>query len=52
MDTFWSGKKVLVTGATGLVGTWLIRSLIKKKAHVKAFIRDPNPQSEFYRSNY
>jgi CDP-glucose 4,6-dehydratase len=32
------------------VGTWLIRSLIKKKAHVIAFIRDPNPQSDFYRS--
>lgn len=38
-----------MTGATGLVGCWLTRALIEHKAHVVALIRDPNPQSDFYR---
>ena len=26
----WSGRRVLVTGATGLVGAWLTRALLEK----------------------
>jgi CDP-glucose 4,6-dehydratase len=48
MSSFWKFKKVLVTGATGLVGSALTHALIEKKAHVVALIRDhgPFPQVE------
>ena len=47
---FWSDKRVLVTGATGLVGSSLVKELLAKGAYVVALVRDPDPQSEFYRS--
>lgn len=51
MDNFWLNKKVLVTGATGLVGSWLIKTLTAySPAIVVAFIRDWNPQSELISS--
>ena len=51
MNQFWNQKKVLVTGAAGFVGSWIVKALIDRKADVFAFIRDPNPQSDLYRSN-
>jgi len=47
---FWQGRRVFVTGATGLVGSWLVKDLLAQSAHVVALVRDPDPQSEFYRS--
>ena len=41
----------MVTGATGLIGSWLIKELLKLKCHVVALVRDIDYQSEFYRSN-
>lgn len=49
-DSFWANTRVLVTGATGLVGSWLIKSLIKQHAYVVALIRDYDHQSELIRS--
>jgi CDP-glucose 4,6-dehydratase len=46
----WSGRCVLVTGATGLVGSALVPALLKKGARVVALIRDQDPQSELFRS--
>ena len=46
----WMHKRVLVTGATGLVGSWLCRRLLEEGAHVVALVRDLDPQSEFIRS--
>ena len=46
----WQGKSVFVTGATGLVGSWLIKDLLTAGANVVALVLDPDPQSEFYRS--
>lgn len=46
----WNGRKVLVTGATGLVGSWLCRRLLAEGAAVVALVRDWDPQSEFIRS--
>lgn len=49
-ERFWAGKQVLVTGATGMVGSWLCRRLVDIDASVVAIIRDADPQSELLRS--
>ena len=46
----WKGRRVLVTGATGLVGAWLVRDLLAKGSDVVALARDWDPQSELIRS--
>ena len=48
--THWSGKSVLVTGATGMVGSWLVKRLIAENAHVSTLVVDHDPQSELIRS--
>lgn len=48
-SSIWSGRKVLVTGATGLLGSWLIKDLLDLKASVVSFVRDCDPQSELMR---
>ena len=45
-----SQRKVLVTGATGLVGSWLCRRLLDDGAQVVTLVRDWDPQREFIRS--
>lgn len=47
---FWSDKRVFVTGATGMVGAWLIKELLAQGAYVVALVRDADPQSELFRS--
>jgi CDP-glucose 4,6-dehydratase len=46
----WKGRGVLVTGATGMVGSWLVKDLLCAGARVVALVMDDDPQSEFYRS--
>jgi len=46
---FWDGRAVLVTGATGLVGSALVRLLHSAGAAVVALVRDWIPQSELVR---
>lgn len=48
--SFWNSRNVLITGATGLIGSWLTKALIKKNARITALVLDCDPQSEFYRS--
>lgn len=48
--SFWTGRRVLVTGATGMVGSWLCRRLVDVGAQVAALIRDADPQSDLLRS--
>ncbi len=50
MNQFWNNKRVLVTGATGLVGSWLVKALLEKKAYVVVLVRDQDPQSELLRT--
>jgi CDP-glucose 4,6-dehydratase len=48
--SFWNNKSVLVTGATGLVGSWLVRDLLVKGARVTALVLDSDPSSQLIRS--
>ncbi len=41
--------RALVTGATGFIGSWLVKALVARGADVVAFVRDPDPRSELYR---
>lgn len=50
MNNFWIDKRVLVTGATGLVGSWLVEKLVAMKAEVVVLIRDWVPQSRLLQS--
>ncbi|CAN5544476.1 GDP-mannose 4,6-dehydratase [soil metagenome] len=43
---FWRDRPVFVTGATGLVGGWLVKRLIGAGADVVCLVRDWVPQSE------
>lgn len=47
---FWFERPVLVTGCTGLLGSWLARTLLDLDAHVVGLIRDWVPESELFRS--
>ena len=44
--TFWRDRPTLVTGATGLLGGWLVRRLLDLEADVICLVRDWVPQSE------
>lgn len=47
---FWKGHRTLVTGATGLVGSWLVKELLSAGAQVTILVKDADPQSELIRS--
>jgi CDP-glucose 4,6-dehydratase len=49
-QSFWKHRPVLVTGATGLLGAWLVRRLVESGADVVCLVRDWVPQSEVVRS--
>ncbi len=44
----WAGRRVLVTGASGIVGSWLTRRLVDEGAHVVAFVLDADHRSELF----
>jgi len=47
---FWRDKRVFITGASGLVGSWLTRRLVDYGAYVVVLMRDWDPQTEIIRS--
>ena len=47
---FWQDRTVLVTGSTGLLGSWLTRALVERGAFVVSVIRDWVPENELFRS--
>ncbi|MFH0737706.1 MAG: GDP-mannose 4,6-dehydratase [Candidatus Micrarchaeota archaeon] len=49
-EGFFKGRKVLVTGATGFLGSWLVETLAEKGADVACIIRDKVPRSMFFRN--
>jgi CDP-glucose 4,6-dehydratase len=48
--TFWHARPVLITGCTGLLGSWLTRTLVECGASVTGLIRDWTPECELFRS--
>jgi CDP-glucose 4,6-dehydratase len=50
-DGFWLDRPTLVTGATGLVGSWLVARLVAAGADVVCLVREWIPQSEMVRSS-
>jgi CDP-glucose 4,6-dehydratase len=47
---FWRDRRVLVTGATGLVGTWTVKRLLEVGADPVCLVRDWVPHSEFVKA--
>lgn len=48
MTRFWSDRRTLVTGASGLVGGWLVEALLGRQAEVVAYVRDWVPHSRLF----
>ena len=47
-DSFWQGRAVLVTGAQGFIGSWLVEALLDRGAEVVAIVRDTPVRSRFH----
>jgi len=46
----WQGRNVLVTGAAGLIGSWLVKALLQEQANVVILLRDQVHNSELFMS--
>ena len=44
-DEAWRGRRVLVTGCNGFLGSWVSAALVEAGAHVIGLIRDVMPES-------
>lgn len=51
MKNFWRDRNVFVTGATGLLGSWLVKYLVGRGARVVALVRDDIPDSNLLRQD-
>ncbi len=51
MNRFWLDRPTFVTGATGLIGGWLVKQLLEQGANVVCLVRDWIPQSEFVQAS-
>src|SRR3990167_5537898 len=49
---YWKHKQVFVTGASGLLGSWLTKNLVDAGAQVTVLMRDTVPKSNLYLSGY
>ena len=47
---FWQDRRVLITGCTGMLGSWLTEALVRLGADVVGLVRDWVPQSQLIRS--
>ncbi len=46
--SFWKSRTVLLTGASGLVGSWLVEELLSQGASPVCLVRDRVPGSRFF----
>jgi len=49
-NSFWRDRRVLVTGCSGFLGSWLTARLIDSEADVVGLVRDKVPHSQLMRS--
>jgi CDP-glucose 4,6-dehydratase len=49
-NEFWRDRRVFVTGCTGLLGSWTVRTLLDRGAHVVGLLRDHAAGSELARA--
>jgi CDP-glucose 4,6-dehydratase len=47
---FWNNKNVLITGCTGLLGSWVTQRLVESEANVIGLVRDSIPKSYLHLS--
>ena len=47
LANFWRNRNVFVTGCTGLLGSWLTKALVARRANVVGLIRDNVPRANF-----
>ncbi|WYL95356.1 MAG: GDP-mannose 4,6-dehydratase [Gloeotrichia echinulata IR180] len=47
-NSFWQGRNVLVTGCTGMLGSWMTQELLNRGAKVIGLVRDWVPQSRLF----
>lgn len=52
MSFKWNRRNVLVTGATGLLGSHLSAELIKRSANLVTLVRDFVPESKLYKDGF
>ncbi|MGQ0734661.1 MAG: NAD-dependent epimerase/dehydratase family protein [Acidobacteriota bacterium] len=50
VNQFWQDRNVLVTGGTGLLGSWLVEMLLDRGANVTCLVRDAVPGSRIVSS--
>ncbi|UCE59453.1 MAG: GDP-mannose 4,6-dehydratase [Phycisphaerales bacterium] len=48
-NKFWTGRSVLVTGATGFLGGWMVKELGARGAQITVLVRDDEPRSMLVR---
>lgn len=51
-NNFWKDRNVFVTGCTGLLGSWLTKSLVENNANLVGLIRDWVPKSNLICSGF
>ncbi len=49
---FWNGRDVMITGASGLVGSWLVEELLQQGAKIVCLVRDHVPDSRFFSEGF